>query len=298
MTLVTDEGYGSHDEIVWESLVDVNGAASEMFSGDFRPVSHHQQQSGGAQANTAPGGWPDRNSQQCHSNPPPSAGLAVSTSGTGAQTVAHDSGELGGQGPPLSAREQEDHDLALALQLQEEEEEQQRQDEARRRREQELSEQLIETEGEGARPPIPPRRSGQGAQGARPNTSSAPNPRPPVNRPTDNPEDPEAPPSYEQAASDRPYRPAGATAPGMQGSPLSAYDALRRQQAGQSQTNLSGNPPLPNRPPRGNRRRSSMINQPPGAYNAGPSAGHPGRVAGAANVKDADERCVMSQNAT
>ncbi|KAF2484609.1 hypothetical protein BDY17DRAFT_249423, partial [Neohortaea acidophila] len=35
MTLVTDAGYAGHDEIVWESLVDVNGAASEMFSGDF-----------------------------------------------------------------------------------------------------------------------------------------------------------------------------------------------------------------------------------------------------------------------
>ncbi|KAF2206368.1 hypothetical protein CERZMDRAFT_10946, partial [Cercospora zeae-maydis SCOH1-5] len=35
MTLVTDQGYGSHAEIVWESLVDVNGAASEHFSGDF-----------------------------------------------------------------------------------------------------------------------------------------------------------------------------------------------------------------------------------------------------------------------
>ncbi|KAF2719588.1 hypothetical protein K431DRAFT_213494, partial [Polychaeton citri CBS 116435] len=35
MTLVTDAGYASHDEIVWESLVDVNGAASELFSGDF-----------------------------------------------------------------------------------------------------------------------------------------------------------------------------------------------------------------------------------------------------------------------
>ncbi|EGP85521.1 uncharacterized protein MYCGRDRAFT_46275, partial [Zymoseptoria tritici IPO323] len=35
MTLVTDAGYSSHEEIVWESLVDVSGAACEMFSGDF-----------------------------------------------------------------------------------------------------------------------------------------------------------------------------------------------------------------------------------------------------------------------
>ncbi|EEP79169.1 predicted protein [Uncinocarpus reesii 1704] len=37
-TLVTDAGYASHAEVVWESLVDVNGSGSELFSGDFRPV--------------------------------------------------------------------------------------------------------------------------------------------------------------------------------------------------------------------------------------------------------------------
>lgn len=40
MTLVTDAGYATHDEIVWESLVDINGANGEWFSGDFRSVSH------------------------------------------------------------------------------------------------------------------------------------------------------------------------------------------------------------------------------------------------------------------
>ncbi|KAK2763244.1 hypothetical protein FQN54_009880 [Arachnomyces sp. PD_36] len=39
-TLVTDAGYASHAEIVWESLVDVNGSNAELFSGDFRPVGH------------------------------------------------------------------------------------------------------------------------------------------------------------------------------------------------------------------------------------------------------------------
>nr|KMM67417.1 DUF455 domain-containing protein [Coccidioides posadasii RMSCC 3488] len=37
-TLVTDAGYAGHAEVVWESLVDVNGSGSELFSGDFRPV--------------------------------------------------------------------------------------------------------------------------------------------------------------------------------------------------------------------------------------------------------------------
>ncbi|OJZ86899.1 hypothetical protein ASPFODRAFT_162503 [Aspergillus luchuensis CBS 106.47] len=39
-TLVTDAGYSSHAEVVWESLVDVNGSQAGFFSGDFRPVSH------------------------------------------------------------------------------------------------------------------------------------------------------------------------------------------------------------------------------------------------------------------
>lgn len=38
-TLVTDAGYAGHAEIVWESLVDVNGS-NDLFSGDFRPVRH------------------------------------------------------------------------------------------------------------------------------------------------------------------------------------------------------------------------------------------------------------------
>ncbi|PYI27201.1 hypothetical protein BP00DRAFT_429544 [Aspergillus indologenus CBS 114.80] len=39
-TLVTDAGYASHAEVVWESLVDVNGSNTSYYAGDFRPVSH------------------------------------------------------------------------------------------------------------------------------------------------------------------------------------------------------------------------------------------------------------------
>ncbi|KAF2417257.1 hypothetical protein EJ08DRAFT_600142, partial [Tothia fuscella] len=35
LILVTDAGYSSHDEIVWESLVDINGQGTEHYSGDF-----------------------------------------------------------------------------------------------------------------------------------------------------------------------------------------------------------------------------------------------------------------------
>jgi ubiquitin carboxyl-terminal hydrolase MINDY-1/2 len=37
-TLITDAGYADHAELVWESLVDVNGSNAEFFAGDFRPV--------------------------------------------------------------------------------------------------------------------------------------------------------------------------------------------------------------------------------------------------------------------
>lgn len=40
-SLVTDAGYASHQEIVWENLVDVKGAKSELFSGDFLPVGNN-----------------------------------------------------------------------------------------------------------------------------------------------------------------------------------------------------------------------------------------------------------------
>jgi ubiquitin carboxyl-terminal hydrolase MINDY-1/2 len=39
-TLVTDAGYADHAELVWESLVDVNGSKAEFFAGDFHPVAH------------------------------------------------------------------------------------------------------------------------------------------------------------------------------------------------------------------------------------------------------------------
>lgn len=40
-TLITDAGYADRDEIIWESLVDINGQRTEFFSGDFMPVSHN-----------------------------------------------------------------------------------------------------------------------------------------------------------------------------------------------------------------------------------------------------------------
>ncbi|KAK5125520.1 hypothetical protein LTR85_000631 [Meristemomyces frigidus] len=360
MTLVTDAGYSSHDEIVWESLVDVNGAASEMFSGDFRGVSHAPEVGGRLNESSSAGGeegWqtvqgsrsryhgersqgPLRSANRAEADgtetPPPLPGPRPASRQDAAPSAAPSGGETAALGIPAgtaqrTASEQEDHDLALALQLQEEEEDQHRQAEQRRRREQELSERYLSTESvspEGPRPPIPPRRSGNQQR-----TSQAPTGgRAPVTRRPDDSQaaGAEAPPTYEQSASDRPYRPAGTTAAGpmQQGNPLTAYDALRRQQTGYAQqstttlnsmgSNVSGGPPGSRpvsyaahgrRRSDGNRirRRSSQVvpgspqqqGMPGGFGHVAPGGGmatgannRPG-VNQAAGLRDAEERCVV-----
>lgn len=58
--LVTDAGYASHAEIVWESLADVNGSNAELFSGDFRPVGHAPASSRRQPPASAPSGETNR----------------------------------------------------------------------------------------------------------------------------------------------------------------------------------------------------------------------------------------------
>ncbi|KAF4471682.1 hypothetical protein FALBO_1417 [Fusarium albosuccineum] len=142
LTLVTDAGFKTHNEIVWETLSDVNGESTEFLSGDFRVVS-----AGGAAPST-------------------SAGNYSANDGGEWTTVQNKRGKARHEDePPISpSTEQEDRDLALALQLQEEEEERHRAEEARRRRESILSEQYIEQE---ARQTGPANRGGAGGQGGR-----------------------------------------------------------------------------------------------------------------------------------
>lgn len=305
MTLVTDAGYGSHDEIVWESLVDVNGAASELFSGDFRVVSHNQDASRLNQGNSAGGeqGWqtvPGRSSTSDGQAQQPGVQANNSTNEIapplpGPRPTSHL--EPPGQNDDHAQRsnsEQEDHDLALALQLQEEEEDRQRQSEQQRRREQELSEQYISRQDEGRPPAIPPRRGGgaAGAGAGRGGGANAgpPSTRPPVDRTSNNPSaDPTAPPSYEQYTSDRPYREAGSTAPPQQGHPLNTYDALRHQQQQQQPPAAQ---PRPGSSRLQGRRRSSQLGA-PGGFPA--AAGQPGRRPHAqpGTVQAAEDKCTV-----
>lgn len=213
LTLVTDMGYAGHAEVVWESLVDVNGEGCEYFSGDFRPVgnvvgSSQTQTSGTTSADDQ--GWTtvsrsnnsnrSRQSQTLNSNltnaqeQPLSQTLALATSPN---------------------TEQEDHDLALAMQLQEEEEDRSRQQTLARQREDELSQAYLNSQessnrrGQSARPgqfEPPSRTRGTGrviGQDIRPLV-------PP--RGGSAPRDPERgddapPPSYEQAAKGPAYHP-------------------------------------------------------------------------------------------
>ncbi|KAL9091486.1 MAG: hypothetical protein Q9165_004872 [Trypethelium subeluteriae] len=241
MTLVTDAGYSSHDEIVWESLADVSGRHSELFSGDFRPVGNAQDNAGpssarggSSKAQQQPlgsffddddddddGGWetvPSRRGKSLSSTSNV-AGIA-SAQETGVTTSE---GVSNAESSSAAANtEQEDHDLALALQLQEEEEDAHRRSQAARRREDDLSRRYLSREsptlpipGQDSRPQVPPRRSGRGG-----NTNVAATHRP-------NAEGEDAPPSYEQAASDRPYIP-GQT-PGQTSGQTPGQDATNRQ---------------------------------------------------------------------
>lgn len=203
MTLVTDAGYATHDEIVWESLVDINGSSAEWYSGDFRSVSHDNPVQESCEDDEE---WQPVEGK--HARKRRAKMLSNLQANEVSQVAALKAKEAGdGAGLPeesnrtRSTSEQEDHDLALALQLQEEEEERQRNEvAARRAREDDLSQQYISQQSSNANLRggirIPPRRNGL------PQANSTP--RPATERRSS---DETAPPSYEQAASGRPFHP-------------------------------------------------------------------------------------------
>ncbi|KAF4589899.1 DUF544 domain-containing protein [Ophiocordyceps camponoti-floridani] len=206
LSLVTDAGYGSHQDVVWESLADVNGERTEYLTGDFSNASAAQSSSGkagrGADGRTTAqnGRRGNKSSRQQRTEP----------------------------APPRAGHEQEDRDLALALQLQEEEEQRHRQEQARRRHESMLSEQYIEQQAQRPEPTsrtsshrrtmpatvVVPGANGTtlsmlASDGMQPVRSLVPppsrRPGPGVTRRADETE--EAPPSYEQAAQDEEFVP-------------------------------------------------------------------------------------------
>ena len=204
LQLVTDMGYAGHEEVVWESLIDVNGESAEFFSGDFRVV-------GGPSGVASTSG--SRSSQ-------PSGDGWTTVQGRGRQQNQSQN-QLGPNVqkdlPQSPNTEQEDHDLALALQLQEEEEERHRASTERRRRETELSQQYIEQQANNNSTNIPVQQGpGQAGRGGRPGQPeirpSIPPRRTGTGMTTSRPVDAEAgsdapPPSYEQASAGPVYQP-------------------------------------------------------------------------------------------
>lgn len=212
LTLVTDMGYAGHDEVIWESLVDMNGEGCEYFAGDFRPVgnvignerpsSNHDDKSGWS---TVPG--PNRG-RRTHSK------RHVSESSAPSNGFALLSLDDAASSPRSSKAEQEDHDLALALQLQEEEEDRERRETAARRRQDQLSQAYVDS-----RTPYPRRASSRGRRGAshtlNPSVSREQDGRPIVpprvegqsRRKRENSTDDAPPPTYEQAAKGPAYHP-------------------------------------------------------------------------------------------
>ncbi|KAI9838470.1 MAG: hypothetical protein M1837_002462 [Sclerophora amabilis] len=232
MQLVTDAGYAGHDEVVWESLVDVNGERCEFYAGDFRLVGNagaetqpRTRTEGGGTAHDVEGWTTVGSSRGRHRGGDEGGVQQGGRQGTFDDTrerlntsvsTAVDTNHTAGMGSPHA--EQEDHDLALALQLQEEEEDRHRRDVAAREREETLSEQFLSQQ----RPQQQQQRRDRAYNDTR-NRQSDHDQRPqgqtirpliPTRHNQENPTlaNPEAgidapPPSYEQAASADPYHP-------------------------------------------------------------------------------------------
>lgn len=281
--LVTDAGYAGHEEVVWESLRDINGERSEFFSGDFRIVGgtqdSHQAASGSASAASQQTGFSDFQDKK------------------GKEKISHSE-------TTLSPSEQEDHDLALAMQLQEEEDQRHNNEQAQRRRESQLSEQFIEQQAAnrgsaGGRQTTSGQQAASTPSGRRPSTAASTPTRsaatptsarggrpagpqqvrslvPPVlrsqgvNRASDAEGD-DAPPSYEDAARDRPYIPP-AGHPSHADSNLGAPTVSTPRLAPSRAPGVAG-VPGPSRQPSGmqGRRGGSMIRQgvPPATTSGG-----------------------------
>lgn len=304
--LVTDAGYAGHDEIVWESLVDVNGEHSEFFSGDFLVVGGPSQSdeyaaSGSASASNKQTEW-----------------TTVQGKGGKKREV---------EAPPMSPKEQEDRDLALALQLQEEEDQRHRTEQAQRRRETQLSEQFIEQQAVRQGPvglrqtnsnsnnsssnnnnvPVSTGRrpstargggSANASRGGAQNSSPRPGQQqvrplvPPVlrsrgvSRPADEGND-DAPPSYEDAARQSPYVPPA-------GHP--SHPASSSTPSVASASPSLNNPRLPGSRAPGIASGSSPGGQSPGGYRRGTNPGYrqgvpPTAAGGAGGSRDKD--CVV-----
>ena len=246
LTLVTDMGYAGHDEVVWESLVDVRGEGCEFFAGDFRPVGNSPDDTQRQEnARNDDHNWTTV-SRANRSNAPKKPSLTTTFSTQGTSTSINIQGrptppiDQSHDAPISPNNEQEDHDLALAMQLQEEEEDRSRRVAEARRREDELSQAYLHSQDSASRrgiasrstttrPLVPPREGshatprGASSSIATPRRETNPVPRAPLHSRADPEAGEEAPPpSYEQAAKSLPYHPPISQSPYSNPSPSGA----------------------------------------------------------------------------
>lgn len=243
--LVTDMGYAGHDEVVWESLVDVSGEGSEFFAGDFRPVGNNHSTSSHP-VTGAGDGWtrvarsPRSNRSQRQSSRDTSGNFGSDTQQTTITGFSNLSLQDQSPNPRSPNTEQEDHDLALALQLQEEEEERERQEIAARKREDELSQAFLESQpsskvrpsakkGPDLRSTVPAKANNR--VGLRPSQTGGANVTPRRVQParSDEVDDEAPPPSYEQAANGPAYTPPPGHPPNVNASKTTTRTTSRPQ---------------------------------------------------------------------
>jgi len=230
--LVTDMGFASHEEVVFERLADVQGRQNEFLSGDFRPVggggSDLGNSSNSSRRQAAPRqevrsllgddeGWETVGSRRSQNN------------GQSLATTIERAPPPPPPRPSSSGNQQDydyDTDLALAMQLQEEEDERHRRRQSRARN------------STSAIPAAPAAPLSRPAVPQRPSTPVPPPRAQPVpfqtNRPVSSSE--EAPPPYERV----PSTPTAATIPTPQ---LSPY-RQQAQNAGPSAPPIVGSSPV------------------------------------------------------
>ncbi|KAG5298701.1 DUF455 domain-containing protein [Histoplasma capsulatum G186AR] len=251
-TLVTDAGYAGHQDIVWESLVDVDGGNSSFFSGDFQPVGNSPQPVALLQL-------PTQND------------LATSSESTQRNNL---NGTIGKQ---INNTEQTDADYALALALQFQDEEEHRRTTPRNQAQIQTSRfPLSQSQGVTHRPSSSSNFRQQ--QLSSPASRRAPQPHeirsliPPARTPAANLISDAPPPTYEQAASNpaytlspdhSQYHGSRVSNPSIVGPRSSSSgfnnNNLAPNRAGNTRADESPNPALPPRPRDRDRSRDCTV---------------------------------------
>lgn len=182
--LVTDAGFATHEEVVWESMADVSGQRNTFLSGDFRPVGGPQQQQQQQQPQ-------QQQRQQRQQRQPHQQVQSLLDPDDGwepiPESIRNERNERNDHPlPPPPSGDTTDHDadLALAMMLQEEENEAHRLAQEAARQRATANRHLSLLPGAPAPPRTPPRRTAPpiGVTTHRPADTKETTPPPPYER--------------------------------------------------------------------------------------------------------------------